>query len=80
MAKVEPRMVVPGTDGEGEGALARRELFVALAPCGPDLIRELTHGLRTIRYGSIALTLHEGQLVEITKTVRIRPTPSSERK
>jgi hypothetical protein len=37
-----------------------------------ELLRELIHGLRTIRYGSIVLTVHEGRLVEINKTVRIR--------
>ena len=37
-----------------------------------ELFRELVHALRTIRYGSIVLTVHEGQLVEINKSVRIR--------
>ena len=52
----------------------------ALLQYGPDTVRELVHGLRTIRYGSIVLTLHEGQLVEITKTVRIRPLPQNEKR
>jgi hypothetical protein len=37
-----------------------------------ELLRELVYALRTIRYGSIALTVHEGQLVEINKSIRIR--------
>jgi len=37
-----------------------------------ELVRELIRGLRTIRYGSIVLTVHEGRLVEINKSVRIR--------
>jgi hypothetical protein len=37
-----------------------------------ELFRELVHALRTIRYGSIVLTVHEGQLVEINKSIRIR--------
>jgi hypothetical protein len=37
-----------------------------------ELFRELLHALRTIRYGSIVLTVHEGQLVEINKSIRIR--------
>jgi hypothetical protein len=37
-----------------------------------ELLAELVHALRTIRYGSIVLTVHDGQLVEINKSVRIR--------
>jgi hypothetical protein len=37
-----------------------------------ELFRELVDALRTIRYGSIVLTVHEGQLVEINKSIRIR--------
>ncbi len=45
---------------------------IALLESEKDLLRELIHALRTIRYGSIVLTVHEGQLVEINKSVRIR--------
>jgi hypothetical protein len=44
----------------------------ALFDAEKELFRELVHALRTIRYGSIVLTVHEGQLVEINKSVRIR--------
>ncbi len=37
-----------------------------------DLLSELLHAVRTIRYGSIALTMHDGRIVEIHKTERIR--------
>ena len=37
-----------------------------------DLLREAILALRAMRYGSVLLTVHEGQLVEITKTVRLR--------
>jgi hypothetical protein len=37
-----------------------------------ELLRELIRALRTIRYGSIGLTLHDGRIVEIHKTERIR--------
>jgi hypothetical protein len=37
-----------------------------------ELVNELVHALRTIRYGSIALTVHDGRLVEIQKTEKIR--------
>jgi hypothetical protein len=37
-----------------------------------ELFRELIQALRTIRYGSIVLTVHDGQVVEINKSIRIR--------
>jgi hypothetical protein len=37
-----------------------------------ELLREVVQSLRTIRYGSIVLVMHEGRLVEVSKTVRIR--------
>jgi hypothetical protein len=40
-----------------------------------DLLRELVCALRSIRYGSIALTVHDGRLVEIHKTEKIRRKP-----
>jgi hypothetical protein len=44
-----------------------------------DLIREITPAIRTIRYGSIVLTIHNGQLVEVSKNIRIRRNRSEER-
>jgi hypothetical protein len=32
----------------------------------------IVEALRSIRYGSLLLTIHEGRLVEVTKTVRSR--------
>jgi hypothetical protein len=55
------------------------ELEAALSESGPEIIRELIHGLKTIRYGSIALTLHDGRLVELNKTVKIRPRGPNEK-
>jgi hypothetical protein len=52
-----------------------RSDFVAQTDLSPDereLIQELVEALRTIRYGSIALTVHEGRLIEIQKTEKIR--------
>jgi hypothetical protein len=37
-----------------------------------ELLSELIRALRMIRYGSITLTLHDGRIVEIHKTERIR--------
>jgi len=53
--------------------LATEDLGAVLGESGLEIVRELIHGLRTIRYGSIVLTLHDGRLVEINKTVKIRP-------
>lgn len=37
-----------------------------------ELLREITLALRTIRYGSVVLTVHDGRIVELNKTERIR--------
>lgn len=37
-----------------------------------ELLRELVCALRTIRYGSLLLTVHDGRIVEIHKTEKIR--------
>jgi hypothetical protein len=38
-------------------------------------LRLIAEALRSIHYGSIVLTIHEGRLVELTKTVRSRLNP-----
>ena len=40
------------------------------------ILRELIHTLRAIRYGSVVLTVHNGQVMEIQKTEKIRVTDS----
>ena len=37
-----------------------------------QLLGEIQKALKSIRYGSIQLVIHDGRLVEITKTVRSR--------
>jgi hypothetical protein len=37
-----------------------------------DLLKELAVAIRGIRYGSVVLTIHDGRLVEVSKTERIR--------
>jgi hypothetical protein len=37
-----------------------------------ELLREVALALRTIRYGSVVLTVHDGRIVEMNKTERIR--------
>ncbi len=41
-----------------------------------ELLRELVQALRSIRFGSVVLTVHNGRLVEIHKTEKIRMTGS----
>lgn len=53
-------------------------LETILRPEEKELVREIVQDLRTIRYGSILLVMHDGRLVEITRTVRTRKTLTSE--
>lgn len=41
-----------------------------------ELLREVTLALRGIRYGSVVLTVHDGRIVELNKTERIRKSPA----
>jgi hypothetical protein len=43
-----------------------------------QILRELAEGIRAIRYGSIVLVVHDGRLVEVTKTVRLRTSRTSQ--
>jgi hypothetical protein len=45
-----------------------------------ELFREVVQAVRTIRYGSIVLTIHDGQLVEVSKNIRIRRNKGEEKK
>jgi hypothetical protein len=40
-----------------------------------ELLWQLIEALRSLRYGSLLLTVHDGQLVEIQKTEKIRTKP-----
>ncbi len=37
-----------------------------------DLLHQLIAALRSLQYGSVILSVHDGQLVEIQKTEKIR--------
>lgn len=37
-----------------------------------SVFAEVARALKTIQFGSLVLTVHEGRLVELTKTVRLR--------
>jgi hypothetical protein len=41
-----------------------------------ELLREVAVALRGIRYGSVVLTIHDGRIVELNKTERIRKVPT----
>jgi hypothetical protein len=56
----------------GSGTTNAGDFREALSTGEEELVNELVHALRTIRYGSIAVTLHDGRIVEIQRTERIR--------
>jgi hypothetical protein len=37
-----------------------------------ELLHELVIAIRRIRYGSVVVTIHDGRVVEVNKTERIR--------
>ncbi|MFZ0687501.1 MAG: YezD family protein [Terriglobales bacterium] len=40
------------------------------------MFAEILRALKTMRYGSIVLTVHDGHMVELSKTVRLRTKPA----
>ena len=50
---------------------------IGLSPDEEKLLREAIRSLKSVPYGSIVLVMHDGHLVEVTKTVRIRSPRSS---
>jgi hypothetical protein len=58
------------------GSSDMQGILEALRAGEGELLRELVRALRTIRYGSITLTLHDGRIMEIHKTERIRKNGS----
>jgi hypothetical protein len=41
-----------------------------------EFLREVALALRGIRHGSVVLTVHDGRIVELNKTERIRKSPA----
>jgi hypothetical protein len=41
-------------------------------PLPPDLLRELRHALRSIRYGTIELVIHVGRAVQLERGEKVR--------
>jgi hypothetical protein len=42
------------------------------APLSPALLRELRQALRSIRYGAIELTIHDGRVVQLEQRQKVR--------
>lgn len=70
---IERREAVSDANGSGV-----QDSLKALRAGEGELFCELVRALRTIRYGSITLTLHGGRIVEIHKTERIRRNGNKE--
>jgi hypothetical protein len=73
MLTVQRREAAAYTDGSD-----LQDFREALWAVPGELLRELVRALRTIRYGSITLTFHDGRIVEIHKTERIRRNGNKE--
>jgi hypothetical protein len=41
-----------------------------------EFLKEVALAVRGIRYGSVLLTIHEGRIVEMSKTERVRKNPT----
>lgn len=63
-------LAVPG--GKAMSAISITDWQKGLTASENELLREITLALRTIRYGSVVLTVHDGRIVELNKTERIR--------
>jgi hypothetical protein len=55
-----------------------RELERDLSVNEQELFQEILRSLRLIRYGSVVITVHDGHVVEIQRTERIRKGPSKQ--
>ena len=49
-------------------------------PLPAPLLRELVHALRSIRYGTIELVIHDGRVVELERREKVRFEPGTEPK
>lgn len=54
------------------GAVTTQDWQQDLSTSERELLREVALALRNIRYGSVTLTVHDGRIVELNKTERIR--------
>ncbi|HVZ59178.1 MAG TPA: YezD family protein [Terriglobales bacterium] len=68
----EKKQPAPGTVPAPDLSSSHPEVDNLLFEDEKTLIQEVVLAIRTIQFGSILLTVHDGQLVEISKNVRIR--------
>jgi hypothetical protein len=61
---------MPG--GKGMSVTSITDWQKGLTAGEAELLHEVALALRTIRYGSVVLTVHDGRIVELNKTERIR--------
>jgi hypothetical protein len=45
-------------------------------PLGAELVRELALALRSIRYGTIELVIHDGRVVQLERREKVRFAPA----
>lgn len=45
----------------------------------PELLQRLSEALRGLRYGAVEITVHDGRVVQIERTEKLRLSPSGER-
>jgi hypothetical protein len=64
------RPTQPG--GRGMSSTSITDWQKGLTASEAELLHEVALALRTIRYGSVVLTVHDGRIVELNKTERIR--------
>jgi hypothetical protein len=64
------RSAAPG--GKGMSVTSITDWQKGLTAGEAELLHEVALALRTIRYGSVVLTVHDGRIVELNKTERIR--------
>jgi hypothetical protein len=58
--------------GKGMSVIGLTDWQKDLTAGEAELLHEVALALRTIRYGSVVLTVHDGRIVELNKTERIR--------
>jgi hypothetical protein len=61
---------MPG--GRGMSVTSSTDWQKGLTAGEAELLYEVALALRTIRYGCVVLTVHDGRIVELNKTERIR--------
>ena len=53
-------------------AIGKQERELEFSQSERELLKDVAAAVKGIRYGSVVLTIHEGRIVEVTKTERIR--------